>query len=197
MTPPLTREVVSTLNEFITSELKIYTSSLSLGHNLLPTDTQYGHDGALLSAMGLIRLSALPDPPSQIPLYQSAIILNTLLQKSRHNYQALPLLVRVHLLLGAIPLAMKIYPWLNIKQIQKDTLAHFLLVRIRAPHLASNRMEPPLKEALNIYDASSSQTLGILVLAYERGSPAPMMGFVEFADRVSGSVCRGMWEVGK
>ena len=124
MTPPLTKEVVSTLNEFITSALKIYTSSLSLGHNLLPTDTQYGHDGALLSAMGLIRLSALPDPPSQIPLYQSAIILNTLLQKSKHNYQALPLLVRVYLL-GAIPLAMKIYPWLNIKQIQDGALANF------------------------------------------------------------------------
>jgi len=197
MTPPLTEDVVSVLNGFITPTLKIYTSSLSLGHNLLPTDTQYGDDAALLSVMGLVRLSSLSDPPSQIPLYQSAIILNTLLQKSKHNYQALLLLVRVYLLLGAIPLAMEIYPRLNIKQIQNDTLAHFLLTRISALHPSSNKTEPLLKEALKIYETSRNQTPGMLVLAYERGSYAQMMGFVEFADRVSGSVCRGMWEIEK
>ncbi|PWW76161.1 hypothetical protein C7212DRAFT_363414 [Tuber magnatum] len=195
ITPPLTEEVVSKLNEFITSALKIYTSSLSLGYNLLPTDTQYGDDAALLSVMGLVRLSTLSDPPSPIPLYQSTIILNTLLQKSKHNYEALLLLVRIYLLLGAIPLAMEIYPRLNIKQIQNDTLAHFLLTRISALHPSSNRTEPLLKEALKIYETSRIQTPGMLVLAYERGSYAQMMGFVEFAGRVSGSVCRGMWEI--
>ncbi|CAZ79814.1 unnamed protein product [Tuber melanosporum] len=195
--PPLTEEVISKLNEFITSALKIYTSSLSLGHNLLPTDTQYGDDAALLSVMGLVRLSTLSDPPSPVPLYQSTIILNTLLQKSKHNYQALLLLVRIYLLLGAVPLAMEIYPRLNIKQIQNDTLAHFLLTRISALHPSSNKTEPLLKEALKIYETSRVQTPGMLVLAYERGSYAQMMGFVEFADRVSGSVCRGMWEIEK
>ncbi|CUS10720.1 unnamed protein product [Tuber aestivum] len=193
--PPLTEEVVSKLNEFITSAIRTYTSSLSLGHNLLPTDTQYGDDAALLSVMGLVRLSTLSDPPSPIPLYQSAIILNTLLQKSKHNYEALLLLVRIYLLLGAIPLAMEVYPRLNIKQIQNDTLAHFLLTRISVLHPSSNKTEPLLKEALKIYETSRIQTPGMLVLAYERGSYAQMMGFVEFADRVSGSVCRGMWEI--
>ena len=84
-----------------------------------------------------------------------------------------------------------------IKQIQNDTLAYFLLTRISALHPSSNKTEPLLKEALKIYKTSRSQTPGMLVLAYERGSYAPMMGFVEFADRVSGSVCRGMWEVEK
>ncbi|RPA91322.1 hypothetical protein L873DRAFT_1794936 [Choiromyces venosus 120613-1] len=197
ITPPLTEEVVSKLNEFITSALKVYTSSLSLGHNLLQTDTQYGDDAALLSVMGLVRLSALSDPPSPVPLYQSTIILNTLLQKSKYNYQALLLLLRIYLLLGAIPLAMEIYPRLNIKQIQNDTLAHFLLTRISTLHPSSNRTDPLLKEAGKIYETSRTQTPGMLVLAYERGSYSQMMGFVEFAERVSGSVCRGMWEIEK
>ena len=64
MTPPLTGEAVLTENEFIPSALKNYTSSLSLGHNLPPTNTQYGDDAALLSVMGLVRLSVLSDPPS-------------------------------------------------------------------------------------------------------------------------------------
>ena len=92
---------------------------------------------------------------------------------------------------------MEIYPRLNIKQIQNDTLAHFLLIRTSALHPSSNKTEPLLKEALKIYETSRSQTPGRLVLAYERGSYAQMMRFVEFGDRASRSVRRGMWEVEK
>ena len=92
---------------------------------------------------------------------------------------------------------MEIYPRLIIKKIQNDTLAHFLLTRISALHPSPNKTEPLLKEALTIYETSSSQTPGMLWLAYERGSCAQMMEFVEFADRVLGSVCRGMWDIEK
>ncbi|PUU75799.1 N-acetyltransferase B complex non catalytic subunit-domain-containing protein [Tuber borchii] len=90
---------------------------------------------------------------------------------------------------------MEIYPPLGIKQIKNDTLAHILLTRISALHPSSNKTEPLLKEALKIYETSRNQTPGMLVLAYERGSYAQMMGFLEFADRASRSVCRGMWEI--
>ena len=92
---------------------------------------------------------------------------------------------------------METYPRLNIKQIQNDTLTYFLLIRISALHLSSNKTEQLLKEAFKIYETSRSQTPGMLVLAYERGSYAQMMGFMEFVDRVSRSVRRGMWEVEK
>lgn len=188
-------DVVSKLNAFITAALKIYTSSLSLGHSLLPTDTQYGDDAALLSVMGLVRLSLLSSPISTIPLYQATTILSTLLLKSKHNYQALLLLIRIYLLLGAIPLAVAVYPRLSVKQIQNDTLAHFLLTRISTLLPTEPAVEGLLKEAAKIYESSRAQTPGMLVLAYERGGYAQMMGFLEFSNRVSGSVCRAMWEV--
>ena len=84
---------------------------------------------------------------------------------------------------------MEIYPRLNVKQIQNDTLAYFLLIRISALHLSSNKAGPLLKEALKIYETSRSQTPGMLVLAYERGSYAQMMGFVEFLQTGSRRVC--------
>ena len=145
--------------------------------------------------MGLIRFSVLRDPPSQIPLYQSKIILNTLLQKSKHNYQAL--------LFGAcIPsLRRNLAGYGDLSTVEHQANSK-RQTRLFSPSpdqraASSNKPEPLLKEALKIYETSGGQTPGMLVLAYERGSYAQMMGFVEFADRVSGSVCRGMWEIEK
>lgn len=196
-------DIIPKLNEFITSTLRIYNSALPLGSSLLPTDNQYGDDAALLSVMGLIRLHLLHTSDSgsattiaaQAPLYQSVILLTTVISKSKHNYQALLLLVRLYLLLGAIPLALEIYPRLNIKQIQNDTLSHFLLTRISTVLPAEKRVETLLNEAGRIYESSAAQTPNMLVLAFERGGYAQMMGFLEFSERVAGSVCRSMWEI--
>jgi N-terminal acetyltransferase B complex non-catalytic subunit len=183
-----------TITSFATSNLKHYVSSLSLGSSLLVTDNQYGDDAALLSVMGLVRLYTLT-PTDQAPLYQSIQVLETLLQRSKHNYQALLLLVRIYLLVGAVGSALDIYPRLNIKQIQNDTLSHFLLTRISTLLPNDARTPPFLRDAGEIYESSRNQTPNMLQLAFERGGYAQMMGFIEFSERVAGSVCRTMWEV--
>lgn len=195
-------DVIPKLNEFITSSLRIYAGALPLGSALLDTDNQYGDDAALLSVMGLIRLHLLHSAShprtsitAQAPLYQALAILNVVVSKSKHNYQALLLLVRLYLLLGAIPLAIEVYPRLNIKQIQNDTLSHFLLTRISTVLPNERKVEVILNEAGRIYESSGAQTPNMLVLAFERGGYAQMMGFLEFSERVAGSVCRSMWEI--
>jgi len=186
-----TTKIITT---FITGTLKLYISALSLGSSLLVTDNQYGDDATLLAIMGLIRIYTL-SPSDQSPLYQSVQILETLLQKSKHNYQALLLLVRIYLLLGAIGSAIDVYPRLNIKQIQHDTLSHFLLTRISTLLPNDARTPSYLHDALGIYESSRTQTPSMLQLAFERGGYAQMMGFLEFSERVEGSVCRTMWEI--
>ncbi|KAL7273222.1 mitochondrial distribution and morphology [Rhizina undulata] len=191
-------DITSKLNLFITASLKIYIASLTLGSNLLATDNQYGDDAALLSVMGLIRLSLLHPSRSldaQAPLYQAIIILETLLTKSKHNYQALLLLVRLYLLIGAVDKAVEIWPRLNVKQIQNDTLSHFMLTRISTFLPGDHRVEALLRDARKIYDSSKTQTPSMVVLAFERGGYAQTMGFLEFAERVAGSMCKGMWEI--
>ena len=187
-------EATNTINAFITATLKIYSSSLALGATLLITDNQYGDDAALLSVMGLVRLYNMR-PTDQAPLYQSIQVLETLLEKSKHNYQALLLLVRIYLLIGAISSAFKVYHRLNIKQIQNDTLSHSLLTRISTLLPNDARTATFLRDACGIYESSRMQTPNMLQLAFERGGYAQMMGFLEFSDRVAGSICRSMWEV--
>jgi N-terminal acetyltransferase B complex non-catalytic subunit len=187
-------EATKTINAFIIATLKTYSSSLALGTALLITDNQYGDDAALLSVMGLVRLYNMR-PTDQAPLYQSIQILETLLQKSKHNYQALLLLVRIYLLIGAISSAFKVYEHLNIKQIQNDTLSHYLLTRISTLLPNDARTATFLHEAGGIYESSRMQTPNMLQLAFERGGYAQMMGFLEFSDRVAGSICRSMWEI--
>ncbi|KAF8539658.1 N-acetyltransferase B complex non catalytic subunit-domain-containing protein [Trichophaea hybrida] len=194
---PLSKAIATTtktITSFITDTLRVYVSALSLGSSLLVTDNQYGDDAALLSVMGLVRLYTLT-PSNQAPLYQSIQILESLLQKSKHNYQALLLLVRIYLLIGAIGSALDIYPRLNIKQIQNDTLSHFMLTRISALLPNDARTASFLSDAGGIYESSRTQTPNMLQLAFERGGYSQMMGFLEFSERVAGSVCRSMYEV--
>ena len=179
---------------FISTTLRVYASALSLGSSLLVTDNQYGDDAALLSVMGLVRLYTLT-PSDQAPLYQAIHILESLLQQSKHNYQALLLLVRIYILIGAIGLALDVYPRLSIKQIQNDTLSHFVLTRISTLLPSDARAGTFLRDAGGIYESSRTQTPGLLQLAFERGGYSQMMGFLEFSERVAGSVCRSVYEV--
>ena len=189
-----TEDGAKTIKEFVSANLNTYAASLPLGAALLSTDNQYGDEAALLAVMGLIRLFTFK-PTDQTPIYQAITVLETTLLKSKHNYQALLILVRLYIHLGAIELALMTYPRLNIKQVQNDTLSHFLLTRITTLLPSSPRVPFLLSEAGSIYDSSKHQAPNMLQLAFERGSYAQMFGFLDFSDRVAGSVCRSMWEV--
>ena len=67
-------------------------------------------------------------------LLRAVIVLEFLLSQSKHNYDALLILVRLYLFLGAASLAVKTYSVLSIKNIQHATLSWILFTRISTTH---------------------------------------------------------------
>ncbi|KAI9765827.1 MAG: hypothetical protein M1840_007109 [Geoglossum simile] len=197
--------------DFVVSCISIYRSSLPLSLPLEPTDTQYGDDSGILAAMGLIRLANFPSEGKCCShpggyLLQAAALLEFLLSRSRHNFQAILLLVRLYGVLGACSLAMETYPRLSIKQIQNDTLAHNIFSRISTlhphqvvglDHVEKGDRDPSLGllKALMVYGKSATQIPDLAKMALEKGSVDQVEGFLEFADRLRDSICRVMWTV--
>ncbi|KAI9781440.1 MAG: hypothetical protein M1839_006034 [Geoglossum umbratile] len=195
--------------DFIVSCISIYKSSLPLSFGLEPTDTQYGDDSCILAAMSLVRLANSPSGGNTFShsrgyLLQAAALLEFLVSRSRHNFQAILLLVRLYGLLGACSLAMEASPRLSIKQIQNDTLAHNIFSRISTlhpyqvvglNHLEKGDRDPSLGllKALMVYEKSAAQIPDLAKMALEKGSVDQVEGFLEFADKVRNSICKVMW----
>lgn len=107
---------------------------------------------------------------------RAVAVLEFLLSYSKHNYDALLILVRLYLFLGTPLLAVKAYSVLSIKNIQHATLSWILLTRISATHpylfnpglkvknglSASNLLLTALdwhRSASNLGDAATGQML--------------------------------------
>ncbi|KAI5805362.1 N-acetyltransferase B complex non catalytic subunit-domain-containing protein [Peziza echinospora] len=214
-TTALKQSIKRTLNAFATTTLKIYVSALSpkLSVTLISTDNQYGDDAALLCVMALLRLWKLEGAGGKdTHILRAIVILETVLKKSKHNYQALLLLTRLYILVGAPYLAASSECWgrLNVKQIQHDTLSHWLLTRCstifplapktthtiyKAQSSGDADIVGTLNRCLSIYDSSRKQTPDMLVLALEKGSYGQVGDFVEFGRRVEDSVSKRIFEV--
>ena len=95
------------------------------------SDRRPGDDAALLAAMGLIRLFKMGKRQA---LLQSVVILEHTLLRSKHNYDALLILVRLYLFIGAGSLAMDRYNRLSIKNIQHATISWVLYTRLSSIH---------------------------------------------------------------
>ncbi|EFR01693.1 hypothetical protein MGYG_04696 [Nannizzia gypsea CBS 118893] len=165
-----------------------------------PTD-----DLCLLAAMALIRLhETVSGLPTNYVLVQSAGILEHLLLKSPHNYEALLLLVRIYLLLGAGSLALRKFSKLSVKQIQYETVAHNLFTRLATIHPQS---APPsldldrkdydpqagLRQALSFYRNAESATTYSQTTGLDNGSYINVEGSIELRNDLKNSLCRKMW----
>lgn len=159
----------------------------------------------LLAAMALIRLhDAIAGSTTNCILVQAAGILEHLLLKSPHNYEALLLLVRIYLLLGAGSLALKKFSKLSVKQIQYETVAHNLFTRLATIHPQS---APPsldldrkdydpqagLRQALLFYRNAESATTYALSTGLDNGSYVNVEGSIELRNDLKNSLCRKMW----
>ncbi|RPB22029.1 hypothetical protein L211DRAFT_840124, partial [Terfezia boudieri ATCC MYA-4762] len=207
----LEQSLTTTLSQFAAMNMQIYLSALtpSLSSSLIVTDNQYGDDAALLAVMALLRLWKLGDEKSDVPLFRAILILETLLTKSKYNYQALLLLTRLYHLVGAPYLAASNEVWgrLNVKQVQTDTLGHWLLTRGSTifPGPINGNADPTtatdlvnhLNRSLRIYDLNRKQTPDMTVMALDRGTYGQILEFVEFERRLEGSVQRGAYEIDK
>lgn len=124
------------LQGFICNCLRLYRLSLKYDLNLPVSDRLPGDDAALLAAMGLIRLYKTRQtyPENNTALLRSIVVLEHLLLRSKHNYDALLILVRLYMFLGAGSLAMERYSRLSIKNIQHATISWVLYTHISTIH---------------------------------------------------------------
>ncbi|KAK6340803.1 hypothetical protein TWF696_009121 [Orbilia brochopaga] len=117
------------LDDFFQECFAVYAVSLQVDVDLLVTDMRIGDELLLLVAKGLmcIYASRMHDT---LPLSIAIIVLEHLLSKSKHNFTALLLLVRLYSIIGALSCATVEYQRLSIKQIQNDSLSHHILTRL-------------------------------------------------------------------
>lgn len=119
------------LEAFVGNCLRLYKISLPLGSDLPVSERQPGDDAAVLAVMALMRLLELGQ--KNAPL-RCIVILEFLISHSKHNYDAMLILVRLHLHFGSGWLAMEHYSRLSIKNLQHATMSWILFTRISTIH---------------------------------------------------------------
>ena len=119
------------LEAFVCNCLRLYEISLTLGSKLPSSERRPGDDAAVLAVMAMLHLVGLQEPHYGL---RCVILLDFLLARSRHNYDALLLQVRLNLFLGTGSMAVERYSQLCIKNIQHATLSWILSTRISTLH---------------------------------------------------------------
>ena len=122
---------VSLLRAFVSRCLQLYQVSLSVNVSLPVSDRRPGDDAAMLGAMALIRLHEFAEKHA---LLQCITILECLLSRSKHNYDALLTLTRLYMQAGLGMLAAERYSRLSIKNMQHTTVSWVLYNRISTIH---------------------------------------------------------------
>ena len=131
------------LEAFAANALSLYLVSLQVEQDLPVTERRCGDDAAILAAMACIHLY---HQEQSHRLLQCAAILEKVLTRSKHNYDAILLLIRVYLCQGAVSKAFELYERLDIKNIQTLTLSWLMLTRISTlhPHASKKKGFDPL-----------------------------------------------------
>ena len=143
------------LATFVANCLRLYKKSIGFEFDLPVSDRRPGDDAALLAAMGLIRLFKMGKKHA---LLQCILVLEHSLLHSKHNYDALLILVRLYMFLGAGSLAMERYHRLSIKNIQHTTISWVLYTRLSSIHPypaiypGERGTFNPVKEMSNAFD---------------------------------------------
>lgn len=119
------------LRAFVKNCLRLFRVSLSIGITVPVSERRPGDDAAMLAVMALVKLNELGDCNV---VFQCIAILEFLLADSKHNYDALLILIRLYMKLGAGSLAIQRHSRLSIKNIQHATISWILYTRISTIH---------------------------------------------------------------
>ncbi|PGH07686.1 hypothetical protein GX51_01695 [Blastomyces parvus] len=202
---------VQKVENFVSRCLRIYRSTERPSQGVAPStiESQPSDDLCLLAVMALIRLhetniAPKPEIAPHASLVQAAGLIENLLLKSPCNYEALLLLVRIYLLLGAGSLALKSFHKLSVKQMQYETVAHNLFTRLGSTHPHSappyDGLEPKdydpqtaMRQALSFYRNSEVATTYSRNVGLEHGSYVNVAGSIELQKSLKNSICRRMW----
>ncbi|KAG6874208.1 hypothetical protein C0995_003754 [Termitomyces sp. Mi166 len=152
----------------VTLYIEQYLEGLKLGLNLPSTELQYADDLALLAANTFVTLWGLTSDEKY--LLNAVTLLEFALTKSQQSFQARLTLIRLYRLLGAPSLSLEHYRAMGVKQVQNDTLSHFLLSRASTFSLASTgdlTLATECLESTQIY-LSNSQEIPEFIIFEER-----------------------------
>ncbi|KAM5438271.1 hypothetical protein MferCBS31731_005132 [Microsporum ferrugineum] len=202
-----TKVAISNVEDFVCRCLRDFREAgrADAGNTPSTIEAEPTDDLCLLAAMALVRLhGATSGSVVGHVLVQAAGILEHLLLKSPHNYEALLLLVRIYLLLGAGSLALRRFSKLSVKQIQYETVAHNLFTRLATIHpqtappsidLDRKDYDPQmgLRQALTFYRNAEGATTYSQSTGLEHGSYINVEGSIELRNDLKNSLCRKMW----
>ena len=143
------------LESFVCRCLRLYDISLYLNQELPITERHPADDAAILASMALIHVA---NTGLGTALLRSTAILETLLEGSKHNYDALLIQIRLCLRLGLPSLAFEHYVQLSVKNMQQATLSWILYTHISMIHPYPYVHQHSTTEAPPIIDMSEDIT---------------------------------------
>ena len=121
----------SLLESFTCRCLRLYRLSLLLSTDQPNSERDAGDDAALLATMALCHVADLGE---QTALPRCLVILENLLIRSPHNYDALLIIIRICLKLGISSQGMNHYTQLSIKNVQHATVSWILYTHVSMIH---------------------------------------------------------------
>ncbi|KAK7467226.1 mitochondrial distribution and morphology [Stygiomarasmius scandens] len=170
-----------------------YLKALPLGAALPTTELQPADDLAILAGTTIINMWKMTG--DQQYLYRAIILLEYALSNSKQSFQMRLILVRLYRLLGAPSLALEHYRLMRIKQVQNDTLSHFLFSRTSAFSLGSTgdlTLSTECIEASQVYLTNSQETSDFVIRAFTAEKYSQIPEFITFEDRLDNSLQRDM-----
>ncbi|OCH92238.1 hypothetical protein OBBRIDRAFT_791472 [Obba rivulosa] len=179
-----------------TEFLNAYFEGLKLGKDLPDTELQPADDLAVLTGQVLVNLWKLSGKLEY--LYHALSALEYASSRSKHSFRIHLMLVRIYRLVGAPSLALEHYRAINVKQVQNDTLSHFILSRASLFSLSSVgdlTYSSECMEASQIYMSNSQETAEFIVRAFSTEKYSQIPDFIVFEDRLDNSLQRDLTKI--
>ncbi|KAJ7097819.1 actin cytoskeleton organization protein [Mycena belliarum] len=175
---------------------KQYLEGLKLGASLPMTELQPADDLAILAGNVFVHLWKLSSDEKY--LCNAVALLEFALTKSKQSFQTRLMLIRIYRLLGAPSLALEHYRVMQIKQVQHDTLSHFILSRSSTFSLAASgdlTFATECLEASQIYLSNAQDTGEYIVRAFTGEKYSQIPEFIIFEDRLDNSLQRDIIKI--
>ncbi|KIK57739.1 hypothetical protein GYMLUDRAFT_45908 [Collybiopsis luxurians FD-317 M1] len=171
--------------------MKQYREGLFLGKDLPVTELQPVDDLAILAGTAFVNIWKMNEDIKY--LTKAAVLLEFALTNSKQAFQMRLMLIRIYRLLGAPTAALEHYRQLRIKQVQNDTLSHFILSRCSTFSLAASgdlTFSSECLEASQIYISNSQETNDFVIRAFTAEKYSQIPQFIIFEDWLENSLQR-------
>jgi N-terminal acetyltransferase B complex non-catalytic subunit len=153
-------------------------------------ERQHGDDYLILAAHYALDLF-LNDRSDKRGIFDAIVLLEYCLTKSKFNYVAKLLLIRLYFELGVCQRSLDLADSLDIKQIQRDTLSYLFTTNLESYGGMGSAIRR-LKQVLTIYDKNQSETPEMILQAFKFGSFSKIPEFIDFKKRLDYSIQRAV-----